>query len=284
MPCSARTPFFSVIIATYNRARFLPIAVESVLTQTFADFELLIVDDGSTDRTRSLIERYTDARLRYIRQEQAGVSAARNNGVRQAQGSYIAFLDSDDRYRKDKLEITAAYIRDNPDYKIFHTEEIWYRNGQLLAQKGHHRKPSGNVFAQSLKLCCISISTAAIKRDIFEQVGHFDEQLPACEDYDFWLRVTARHPVLLISEYLTIKEGGHPDQQSKKYPAMDKFRIYALEKLLRSGRLDKGQYSSAYEELNAKCRIYRQGALKRNKTKEARYCRKIVQELKTRHE
>jgi len=278
----AHNPFFSVIIATYNRAQFLPIAIESVLNQTFADFELLIIDDGSTDKTKDIIERYSDKRLRYTRKEHAGVSAARNTGVKLAKGAYIAFLDSDDRYRRDKLEITAAYIQNNPDYKIFHTEEIWYRNGRLLAQKGYHQKPSGPVFKQALKLCCISISTVAIAREIFEQVGLFDEKLPACEDYDFWLRVTAAYPVLLIPEFLTIKEGGHPDQQSKKYPAMDKFRIYALEKLLRSGGLDKNQYLSAYQELTAKCRVYEQGALKRNKTKEAQYCRKIVQELKNR--
>lgn len=280
MPNPSHKPFFSVIIVTYNRQRFLSIAVESVLEQTFTDFELLIIDDGSTDQTKSLIERYSDKRLRYIRKEHAGVSSARNLGLCEAKGKYIAFLDSDDRYRKDKLEITAAYIQNNPGYKIFHTEEIWYRSGQVLSQKRYHQKPSGFVFKQALKLCCISISTVAIARDIFESVGYFDEALPACEDYDFWLRASAKYPVLLIPEYLTIKEGGHADQQSRKYPAMDKFRIYALEKLLRSGKLNEEQYSAAYDELSAKCKVYQQGALKRNKIEEAQYCGRILCELR----
>lgn len=275
-------PFFSVIIVTYNRQRFLPIAVESVLNQTFTDFELLVIDDGSTDKTRSLIEGYGDKRLRYIPKEHTGVSSARNKGIREAKGGYICFLDSDDRYRRDKLEVTATYIHDHPDYKIFHTEEIWYRSGQVLSQKAYHKKPSGYVFEQALKLCCISISTVAIQRGVFENVGYFDEQLPACEDYDFWLRSSARYPVLLIPDYLTIKEGGHADQQSKKYPAMDKFRLYALEKLLRSGGLDQKQYALAYDELKIKCKIYQQGALKRNKIEEVKYCNKLMRELKLR--
>jgi glycosyltransferase involved in cell wall biosynthesis len=274
-----KKPFFTVIIPTYNRKKFLKIAIASVLEQTFADYELLIIDDGSSDGTETMLKDFKDQRLKYFYQKQKGVSSARNKGIKQAQGKFIAFLDSDDRFCRQKLEINSAYIKDHPEYKIFHSEEIWYKNGQLLAQKAYHKKPEGIIFSDSLKLCCVSPSTVAIEKNIFKEIGPFDENLPACEDYDLWLRITAKYPVFLIPQYLTIKEGGHPNQQSKKYPAMDKFRIYALSKLIKSNALTQSQYKLAYQELKNKCFIFKKGALKRAKVKEAAYCEQVLKEL-----
>jgi glycosyltransferase involved in cell wall biosynthesis len=271
--------FFSIIIPTYNRKDFLKIAVSSVLYQTFSDFELIVVDDGSADSTSKLMCSFKDKRIIYLKGTHHGVSWARNQGLKKAKGEFICFLDSDDRFRMHKLEITYEYIKKYPQYKIFHTEEIWYRNGKLLPQKAYHKKPSGFVFENAVKLCCISISTAAIKKEIFDEVGLFDENLPACEDYDFWLRVTSRYPVFLIPHYLTIKEGGHLDQQSKKYPALDRFRIYALKKILEEGNLDTKKYKIALEELKNKCRIYIQGAKKRKKYQEVKYYQNLILEL-----
>ncbi|MCM8774460.1 MAG: glycosyltransferase, partial [Candidatus Omnitrophica bacterium] len=225
-----RIPFFSVIIPTYNRCKFLKIAIETVLLQTFNDYELIVVDDGSSDETSELIKKIK-SNIIYIYQKHRGVSSARNKGIKASKGKYICFLDSDDRFRILKLELTYHYIKNFPRYKIFHTEELWYRNGSILPPKVYHKKPEGWVFKEALKLCCISISTVAIKREVFNEVGFFDENLPACEDYDFWLRATLKYPVKLIPHTLTIKEGGHPDQQSKRFPLMDKFRIYAIKKL-----------------------------------------------------
>ncbi|MCM8786962.1 MAG: glycosyltransferase family 2 protein [Candidatus Omnitrophica bacterium] len=274
--------FFSVIVPTYNRKFFLKIAIESILSQTFEDYEIIIIDDGSTDKTelliKDLIKKSFIARekIKYIYQEHKGVSFARNLGVMLANGKFICFLDSDDRYRQNKLEVTFQYIKKYPTYKIFHTEEIWYRNGQLLSQKKYHKKPTGYVFKYAVKMCCISISTVAIKKEIFDVVGKFDENLPACEDYDFWLRVASKFKVFLIPQYLTIKEGGHPDQQSKKYPALDRFRIYALKKILESKELDEKNYKIAFEELKNKCKIYIEGALKRKKLDEVAYYQKFI--------
>lgn len=270
-------PFFSVIITTYNRKNFLPIAIESVLRQTYPDFELLIVDDGSTDGTRSFCNHLTDKRLRYIHQTHKGVVYARNRGVKEAKSTYICFLDSDDRFMQQKLEVTYKYIKKYPDYKIFHTEELWYRNGTILPQKKYHKKPDGYVFEEALKKCCISISCACIDKGIFEEIGLFDEKLKACEDYEFWLRVTAKYPVKLISKILTLKEGGHPDQLSKKYVAMDTLRIYAIEKILNSSSLAPAAARAAAIELQKKCEIYIKGAAKRNKTKEVRYYKDLVE-------
>ncbi len=171
-------PFFSVIIPTYNRAYFLKIAIESVLFQTFRDFELIIVDDGSTDDTYNVIGEYLrHSAVKYIYQENHGPAAARNRGVGEAKGEFICFLDSDDRFRKEKLEISYQYIKRYPQYKIFHTEEIWYRAGKLLSPKSYHKKPSGFVFRYALRLCVVSISTAVIKRGVFEEIGALSEEL-----------------------------------------------------------------------------------------------------------
>ena len=285
-----RNPFFSIIIPSYNRADFLKIAINSVLSQTSHDYELIIVDDGSTDNTRKVVLSHINSlgsesadkksKLIYIYQDHQGVAKARNKGILKSTGKFICFLDSDDRFRVEKLQRTYYYIKKNPEYKIFHTEEIWYRNGKLLSQKIYHKKPSGNVFKNAAELCCVSISTAAIKKDIFTKIGVFDESLPACEDYDFWLRAASSFPVFLIPEHMTIKQGGHPDQQSQKYPAMDKFRIYSLKKILKKKGLSSVNYNIAYTVLKNKCRIYIQGALKRGKTNEAKRYQDIISNLK----
>jgi len=258
-----KVPDFSIIIPTFNRALFLNTAIDSVLNQTHTDFELIIIDDGSLDNTRSLVESCHDTRLNYIITEHKGVSSARNTGIKNAKSDWLCFLGSDDKFRKDKLAITYDAIQNNPDYKIFHTEEIWYMNGKLLDQKKIHKKPSGHVFPNALKICCIGMSTSTIHRSAFDEAGLFDESMQACEDYDLWLRMTLTMPVFLIKEALTIKQGGHKDQLSRTYPAMDRFRIYSLDKLLSSGKLDKSQYNLAYQELEHRCNIVSKGAVKR---------------------
>ncbi len=281
-----KTPFFSIIIPTYNRKDFLQIAINSVLVQTFQNYELLIIDDGSTDKTKesilktiSCIDNKKKEKIRYFYQSHTGVSLARNKGIEEARGKFILFLDSDDRFCHYKLERTLTYIDNNPSYSIFHTEEIWYRSGKILAQKKYHKKPSEFVFSESLKRCCIGISTSVIDKKILNEIGNFDQRLPACEDYDLWLRITARYPVMLIPEYLTIKEGGHINQQSKKYPSMDKFRIFSLKNLLESNTLNNRLYKLAYEELKNKCLIYISGASKRKKVTEINYYQDLIEKL-----
>ncbi len=267
--------FFSVIIPTFNRKPFLEIAVDSVLGQTFSDFELIIIDDGSGDGTKELIESYSDSRIKYLYQKNHGVSHARNSALALAEGKYAAFLDSDDRWKKEKLEVTAKYIKNYPGIYIFHTEEIWYRKGKLLPQKKKHRKPTGHVYKKALDLCCISISTAAVNRDLFKKLGTFDENLQACEDYDFWLRAASKYEVKLIPQQLTIKDGGRCDQLSSSVWGLDRFRIIALEKMLSSGTLENGDYTATVKKFEKKCRIFASGCLKREKLELAEYYKNL---------
>jgi glycosyltransferase involved in cell wall biosynthesis len=271
-------PQFSVIIPAYNRKDFLKSAVDSVLKQSYGDFELIIVDDGSDDGTDQLICGYEDLRINYVFQKHSGVSKARNRGLSEAQGNYIAFLDSDDRWLSKKLEVIANAIAENPEYYIYHTQEKWYRNGRHLNHMKKHSKKSGHIFDSCLKMCSISISTAVVKREIFDEIGVFDENLTVCEDYDFWIRASWQYPVLLIDRVLTLKEGGHEDQLSSMYWGMDRFRIKSICKLLDNENLSKEHYNTAYKELRNKCGIYANGCFKRGKENEGNRYLEIISE------
>jgi len=273
-------PFFSVIIPTYNRKTFVEKAVLSVLSQTWREFELIVVDDGSTDETERSIRRINDERIRFFRQEHLGVSSARNTGINNATGDFAAFLDSDDLWVSEKLERTAFHIDLFPDINIFHTEEIWFRRGELLRQKKKHAKPSGWVFENALPLCCIGMSTAVVKMEVFDRIGLFDETFEACEDYDLWLRAAGLYEVKLIPEALTVKHGGRKDQLSSKVWGLDRFRIKTLEKILRSGSLSGKNRCLALSELEKKCEIYAAGSEKRARQDDAEYYRKLSREFK----
>ncbi|MFC1477568.1 glycosyltransferase family 2 protein, partial [candidate division KSB1 bacterium] len=224
-------PTVSVIIPTFNRISLLKKAVSSVLKQTFTDYEIIIIDDGSTDGTSDC---YTGAKppVRYFHQSNLGVSAARNRGIQLALGRYIALLDSDDEWLPAKLDVQVSFLNEHPDISICQTEEIWVRNGQRVNPAEKHKKPSGDIFGKSLEMCSVSPSAVMMRREFFDIIGPFDEHLPVCEDYDLWLRAAWRMPVPLIDEHLTIKYGGHEDQLSRKLWGMDRFRVYALRKLL----------------------------------------------------
>jgi glycosyltransferase involved in cell wall biosynthesis len=261
-------PLISVVLPTFNRCRLLGRALDSVLAQTYRNLELIVVDDGSTDDTALLLSAYARDRLRVIRQPNRGVSAARNAGMRQASGQWIALLDSDDYWLPQKLERQLDFFKNNPTQVICQTEEIWIRNGVRVNPKKRHQKFSGWIFEKCLPLCLISPSAVMLRASLLEQVGFFDENLPACEDYDLWLRVTSRYPVGLIKEPLIVKCGGHADQLSRR-PELDKYRIQALGKILDRGGLSPAQQAAARAVLVEKCLIYAGGCRKRGRLQEA---------------
>jgi glycosyltransferase involved in cell wall biosynthesis len=255
----------SVIIPTFNRAMKTARAVASVLYQTFTDYEIIVVDDGSQDNTEAVMRQF-EGRIRYVViPSNQGVSAARNRGIKESQAPWIAFLDSDDYWLPRKLEMQVAFFEERPEAVICQTQEIWIRNGRYANPKKRHRKPSGDIFEPSLRLCLVSPSAVMMRRSLVEEVGPFDEELPVCEDYDLWLRIACRYPVHLIGDRLLIKEGGHADQLSSRYQGMDRFRVQALVKLMQSGHLAPRQQEALLKELSLKCRIYGMGCVKRGK-------------------
>ncbi len=258
----------SVIIPTYNRLPFLKKAVGSVLDQSYDGFELIVVDDGSHDGTAEWVEGLGEGVV-YLRQERRGPSAARNAGIGTARTDLVAFLDSDDWWHREKLALQLAEMEKEPDYPISHTGEVWYRRGKLLEQREKHRKYHGRIFKRCLPICAVSMSTVIARRELFDRVGLFDEELPCCEDYDFWLRAAVHHPFLLVDKPLTFKEGGREDQVSFIHRhGMDKFRIQSILKVLKDPKLAGEERKAAEEELKKKCRIYGNGCLKWGKKEE----------------
>jgi len=229
--------------------------------------EVIVIDDGSTDHTRQMLKRYFPDVL-YFHQSNQGVSTARNTGIKMAKGKWIAFLDSDDRWKLQKLEKQMTALQNSSDIKICHTNEIWIRNGEFVNQKKKHRKFGGYIYQKCLPLCRISPSAVIIHRSIFEDIGLFDESLPACEDYDLWLRMCSKYPVLYLEQKLIYKYGGHADQLSQTFWGMDRFRIQALEKIIEQETLTPEQKQVTLKTLLKKLRIYTNGAKKRNKTEE----------------
>ncbi|WP_155304347.1 glycosyltransferase family 2 protein [Desulfosarcina widdelii] len=266
---SNTAPMVSVIIPTFNRNGMLKDAVDSVLDQEYGNTELIVVDDGSTDATVRMLSAYQN-RLRLIRQENRGVSSARNAGIRAAAGTLIALLDSDDLWLPGKLRAQVDYFEAHPEALICQTEEIWIRNGVRVNPGKRHRKEAGDIFERSLAMCLVSPSAVMMRKSLLGEVGLFDESLTACEDYDLWLRIAWKHPVHLIDTPLIIKRGGHADQLSRM-PELDKYRIRSICNLLDRGCLSPSQEEASVGMLKTKCAIYAQGCRKRGRDEDALY-------------
>jgi glycosyltransferase involved in cell wall biosynthesis len=268
-------PLVTVIIPTYNRGWIVKEAIDSVLDQDFSDFELIVVDDGSDDNTREILGAYANA-ITVLHQSNRGVSAARNRGIAQASGRLIAFLDSDDLWLPGKLSTQVKFFEENGSALINQTQEIWIRNGIRVNPKKRHHKFSGMIFERSLALCLVSPSAVMLRKSLFDTVGVFDEHLPACEDYDLWLRISCRYPVHLIDFPLIIKRGGHDDQLSKA-AGLDKYRIHSLIKIIDSDLLTPQQYKAAVTTLREKSEVYAGGCRKRGRQEEAEYFSALVE-------
>ena len=267
----------SVIIPTFNRKHTLQRAIDSVLAQTFKPYEIIIVDDGSKDGTKEwLLQNYPS--VQYIHQPNNGVSSARNKGIQISQGSWIALLDSDDEWMPEKLEYQSRFIEVNKDSSFCHTNDIWIRNGVRVNQMKKHKKYGGDIFKHCLDICRISPSSSIINKDVFEEVGAFDESLTVCEDYDLWLRVTAKFNILFLDEPLIKKYGGHLDQLSRVPEGIEQYRIRSLEKILSMDSLTETQFRSAKDMLIHKLNIYAKGLKKRDKYEELTSTEKKIQD------
>ncbi len=267
----------SVIIPTHNRCKLLKRAISSVLNQTIRAREIIIVDNGSTDNTSEMISSLFPE-ISYIHEKRKGVSIARNLGIKNCHSTWIAFLDSDDAWEPQKLEKQLFFSNNiNKKYRLIHTNEIWYKNNKFKNQLKKHEKSGGDIFQKSLELCCISPSSALIKKEIFDDYGFFDEGLKVCEDYDMWIRITAKEEVGFLDKALVTKYGGHDDQLSKKYWGMDRFRIKSLEKNLKNNWFTSAQKKSVLNILIKKLSIISNGAKKRdNKEIYRKYTDKLI--------
>jgi len=251
----------SVIIPSYNRIHTLDRAIDSVLNQDSEVDEIIVVDDGSTDNTSIHIAQ-TYPRIKLIQQSNQGVSAARNAGIRQAGFEWIAFLDSDDSWKPNKIYSIRQAQQSQPEYRLFHSDEIWIRKGVRVNPMRKHQKSGGWIFHQCLPLCVISPSAAVIHRSLLHLVGYFDEALPACEDYDLWLKICHQFPVAYIDKPLITKYGGHGDQLSGQFWGMDRFRIRSLHRLMQQQELNREQLFAAKSILASKLEILLNGAKK----------------------
>lgn len=268
-------PGVSVVIPTYNRLDFLKEAVKSVKEQSYRNFELIIVDDGSTDGTSEFLK---NTGVKLIIQENRGVSVARNAGIKAAKGRYITFLDSDDSWQKDKLKRQVEFMTTHPKAMVCYTDEIWIRKGVRVNPKKKHGKHSGWIFDKCLPLCIVSPSSVFMKKQFFDEVGVFDESLPACEDYDLWLRASLQFEFHFIPEKLIIKRGGHPGQLSANW-GLDVYRVQALQGILTNPRLTVKTKKQVVAQILGKCKILEQGFRKRGKDGEAEYYRELLENV-----
>lgn len=267
----------AVIIPTFNRVATLGRALDSVYEQSRQADVVCVVDDGSSDGTEGFV-RLGYPNVLYIKQENSGVSSARNKGVEATSSRYLAFLDSDDEWLPKKLEIQLSALHAEANFKLVHSDEIWIRNGKRVNQMDKHKKRGGDIFSNCLPLCVISPSAVVMERSLYADLGGFDEALPACEDYDLWLRICCREHVLYIDTPLLRKYGGHEDQLSRQHWGMDRFRVQSLVKLLNSSILEDEQEQLVRTTLLEKAKILRNGAAKRGNTGRADHYEQLLKD------
>ena len=260
-------PLISVIIPTFNRKQTLKRAIESVKNQSYQNWELMIVDDGSTDGTIEFLKDFSDCRILSL--PSSGVSRARNAGAQEARGHWLAFLDSDDEWFPHKLEKQVSLISSGEKFSLIHGEETWIRNGIRVNPKLKYKKSGGHIFKKCVEHCCISASTVLIEREYFLQKKGFREDFVVCEDYEFWLRASIEKPIGFVADALINKYGGHEDQLSRKYHSMDYFRVKALQPFLQDSRLKADEQKHVAEEILKKCEILLKGYEKHNELTQA---------------
>lgn len=278
-----RTARVGIIIPNYNRSEMLVRALESIHQQSFSDWHAYIIDDGTNrDEWENVYRVYNhyqdkDPRFTLLRQAHRGVSAARNLGILSGREPWIALLDSDDAWVKDKLEKQLLLAEKKPN-QLCHSDELWYRRGKRVNPKLKHSKGGGNQFFPSLKFCVISPSAALIPRRMLGSWGIFDESFPIAEDYDLWLRATMKQEVTFSREALTMKHGGHEGQLSRS-PLLDYWRLRSLAKIYFYGDLNEIQKKAVYEEMWKKIAILKQGAEKRENLELLSYLQMISSNL-----
>ncbi len=192
-------PPISIILPVYNGEKTIEATIESVLAQTYADFEVIIINDGSQDTTLEIVSCFTDRRLRVFSYPNAGVTVSRNRGLAQVRGDYVAFIDADDLWTPDKLESQLALLQANPQAAVAYSWSNFINEAGQFLHPGCHTPITGNVYATLLAVNFLENgSNPLIRRQALLEVGEFDESLPVAEDWDMWLRLAARYEFVLV--------------------------------------------------------------------------------------
>lgn len=196
-------PHVSVIIPTYNRAHLIGATIASVLEQTYSDFEVIVVDDGSTDQTELVISRISDSRLRYVRQPNCGRSKARNHGLSLARGKYITFLDSDDLYLPGKIELQVNYLVSHPDVGMVYTSAHCINEQGAMLKHNYIAAESGYIYEDIAFFTPVTITlpTVMTYKKVMENVGCFDENMHRFEDTDMWRRISKSYRIDAMPEF-----------------------------------------------------------------------------------
>ena len=270
----------SVIIPTYNRAAVLIPAIQSVLNQTYPNIEVIIIDDGSTDETEQLLSPYIkNHSIHYYKFTNNGVAAARNKGVSLSSGKWIAFLDSDDEWLENKLEEQIIFLHGSPHIHIVYTDEVWIKNGLFTNKKKNQQKKGGWIFSECLEQCFIAPSSVLLSRKLFDEMKGFDESFIVCEDYDLWLKISLEYEIGFINKALIKKYGGHKDQLSTRFFAMDTWRIKSMQKILDEKNLSAHERLDIIKNLRFKSAILIKGFLKHGNKKAAEDLKQFIETL-----
>ncbi|MBN2391115.1 MAG: glycosyltransferase family 2 protein [Anaerolineae bacterium] len=249
------TSSVSVVIPCYNHAHYVCFAIESILAQTFGNWEAIIVDDGSTDDTPAVVAQFTDPRVRYIRQENQGLSAARNTGIGASQGKYLAFLDADDEVRPRFLECcVAALAQDDTLGGVFTLAQFIDPQGMELPQVGGQAVSAVDFRGRLMEGGFFPPCAVLVRADLVRAVGLFDTQLTSLEDWDLWLRLSKDYPMQGIPEALA-RYRVYPGSMSTNVERMHTNRVAVLTKYL--GSLDDSPDSRSDEKRRAYGFAYR---------------------------
>ncbi len=253
----------SVIIPVYNRDNSLRSAIESVFYQTYKNIELIVVNDGSEIDLEKILLPYKN-RIKLLNHEKnLGVSAARNTGIKHSSSDYIAFLDSDDLWLPFKLSYQIKQML-NKNYLISHTDEFWWKKGQFVNQGKKHTKYGGKIFNNILDICRISPSSVIIHKKIFEDIGLFNENLKACEDYDLWLRIALKYEILFLPVKSIVKRSFLINHLSSEIKHLEFLRLLSLNKLMfKKNNFQYIELKNAYIELKNKFNIVSNGLSKK---------------------
>jgi glycosyltransferase involved in cell wall biosynthesis len=237
----------SVIIPAYNGEKFIEEALRSLFAQKCPAEEIIVIDDGSTDGTASVLEKYRK-QVSYHFQENSGLAAARNAGIRVSKGAYLAFLDADDLFHPEKIEVQKTFLDSHPEIDMVFSD-FEYFGGMLLRRPipDSLKKGEGNLLLDLFRFNCIAIPTVLLRRECFQEVGSFDESLLAVEDYDLWLRLVKRKKIGYVDHVLA-KVRLHPENMSKDADLMRDYEIRVMDKAIKDNPDIEDRYSHLIKE------------------------------------